>query len=191
MDSSQIRIEQLKQFIDYTKFHIGLYLTLIGAIVTLLGIELPKLRESNLSSAQRWGFFCAFTVVITFFLLAGVCGAIVVSKLLDPYGLYNFWIVEKKGRGNVLTVPNFLEKRVGIGPIEFPIQYWATLEHWFFWMGLFIALLTLLWMGVTTLKPQIPPCKGELNREESKSSPAVISPEAGQPEEEQPEKDAK
>ena len=72
MDPDQEHQEQIKLLFDYTKFHIGLYTTLAGALVAALG---SSFAEDVISWALGLG--------ILLIALAGLCGGVVASSLPD------------------------------------------------------------------------------------------------------------
>lgn len=147
--------EQLKLLFDYTKFHIGLYTTLVTLLIALI-----SLGSEELFFLQRISL--AATTVC--FVLAGGCGGILASNIpyyatLGAFRDASFgprWLWKKHGRAATADTGNR-------GYAMFPRLYgptWATLEHLFFWLGIVIALTGTGWSLFATgaATPQVPGC---------------------------------
>lgn len=113
--------DQLKCIYDYTKFHIGLYATLVAGLIGLMNFgplvvfHLPTIRPLQ--------------ILIGGFLLAGAFGAIVLVSLTDPTGENGFWDETKE---RLVTTPTwFLQK---------PLHFWLSCEHFCFWVAIVVAL---------------------------------------------------
>lgn len=116
---------------DYTKFHIGFYLTLATGFITIASLK--KGDGFLLDVRQRfvWGAMICFMV-------AGFAGGVIVSSITQCYGL------------DASLIPNrcsssaaFLKK--DLGPLElrwFSGLRWTQLEHVSFWAGLALALFS-------------------------------------------------
>lgn len=111
--------EQLKHLYDYTKFHIGMYMTLIIGIV---GIFTNETIFTAYIEVMPWIGFSLF-----FFLLAGMCGGLIASSIpfyrkfedfikadLFPWGFDSHLLCAK-------TITH--------------------LEHTFFWLGTIILVV--------------------------------------------------
>jgi hypothetical protein len=111
--------DQLKQLMDYTKFHIGMYVTLSTLLVGLLGVSSLAASVPALK-----GYLFA---TLTLFLLAGMFGGLVGSSL--PH---------------YKTFAEFETARLGPwGLALLPAQCCIRLEHLSFWLGTLVA-----WYGV-------------------------------------------
>ena len=109
--------KSLELLFDYTKFHIGLYLTLTAAFVTVANGRLLTLRA-------EWIFW----VAVACFVVAGLAGGVVASS-----------ITQTDARNSA----EFLKS--DIGPWEwdaFKARYWTWIEHTAFWIGLIFAVFT-------------------------------------------------
>ena len=112
--------KQLARLYDYTKFHIGIYLSSAGAIAALLGTEKTDLFLSELVAPNKTAFYFA----LFFMTLAGMCGGMVASSTIECASFTGFWN-EKHG-------PQVFPRLVMYG------RKWAMLEHAFFWVSLLI-----------------------------------------------------
>ncbi|NOT61393.1 MAG: hypothetical protein HOP19_14340 [Acidobacteria bacterium] len=124
MPDSNLKLEQLKLAYDYTKFHVGLYGTLITGLIAIL-----KYCEGT-----PYVFFLKITVCL--FLIAAMCGAILASSFLDAYGSYEFWQSE---------IGDFWESK--IGPFKwkwFKAKTWGFIEHAAFWVGILVVVCAFL-----------------------------------------------
>jgi hypothetical protein len=118
-------MEQLKLLMDYTIFHIGVYLTLGGLMVALLAKQATK-------QEMRCWIMCALGC----FFVAGVCGGVVAASI-PYYGSFSLF------------------EQASIGPWGgsrmFPSRWWMRVEHWAFWLGVVIFLVgffkTETWKG--------------------------------------------
>jgi hypothetical protein len=109
-------MEQLKQLMDYTKFHIGMYITLSTALVAVLGMDAFKSSVSGIESYLFLTLIC--------FLLAGMFGGLVGSSI--PY--YQDFDSFSKAR---------------LGPFRkrwIPAKLCTHLEHLAFWIGIIISV---------------------------------------------------
>lgn len=129
--------DQLKLLFDYTKFHIGLYTTLVTLLIALISFG-----PGDVLLAQKW-FLLETTI---FFILAGVCGGVVASNIPNYRGMSAFrtanfgptWGARKHN-----TVSSDGNKQYAMWPkMEGP--RWATWEHRFFWTGIFVAVVAVL-----------------------------------------------
>ncbi len=131
--------ERLKLLFDYTKFHIGLYTTLVTLLIALI-----SLGSEELVFIQH----IALAATTVCFVLAGACGGVIASNI--PYfatlgefqrtGFGPRWLWSKK-QATAANLPN-------PGFAMFPIlkgPTWASLEHLFFWLGILIALAGTGW----------------------------------------------
>jgi hypothetical protein len=113
-------LKSLELLFDYTKFHIGVYLTLTATYITLatskVGEILPKLNP------------CAAGFAVICFLIAGIAGGMIGSHIpeCDCASATAFM-------GQSLDVWWF---------VTFPARRWAAIEHNAFWVGIIAALLS-------------------------------------------------
>jgi hypothetical protein len=105
---------RLQNLFDYTKFHIALYATLLTLLITALGYIKLEIVVA-----------VKFTIVC--FTLAGACGGIVASNAYESD-----------------TLDDFLKKPIGIAFIQLPGRDWAHWEHFFFWVGIIVAIVSIL-----------------------------------------------
>jgi hypothetical protein len=112
--------DQLKQLFDYTKFHIGLYTTLITAIIAVFANDtLKRTYESYLPYIK---------VVIICFLVAGAAGGLVASSI--PF---------------FKDFATFSQARLGPWGSELVPSILCThVEHTAFWIGIAVAVFGLL-----------------------------------------------
>jgi hypothetical protein len=125
-------LEKLKMLLEYTKFHLGLYLSLLAAIVAFLSTELGPPPGST---AAR----LLFASVLLFALAGGFGGIIGASSV--AYDSYT----------------EFMKTRVG--PWGVPLmeaRTCASLEHSVFWIGV-IVMLAGLWLFVREAGREDPP----------------------------------
>ena len=114
-------LKGLELLFEYTKFHIGIYLTLTAAYITLatsnVGVVLPKPRP----------IFAGFAVAC--FMAAGLAGGIIVSSITQC---------------ECSNVNEFFRLELGPWQLElFTAKSWTFIEHTSFWIGLIAAALSL------------------------------------------------
>jgi hypothetical protein len=142
---------QLARLYDYTKFHIGIYLSFAAGISALLGTEKTSWFVSELVAANTEPLYWS----LAFMLLAGMCGGVVASSTIECKTFNDFW-AEPHG-------PQSL-RRLGIP--GFRGSTWAMLEHFFFWLSLlFLAYAIAIGFASTsvpkstsTLQPTVAAC---------------------------------
>lgn len=119
--------DQLKHLFEYTKFHLGVYTTLIGAIIGIFAND--QWREAY----SEYVFFILVSVVL--FLFAAVFGGLVASSI--PYST---------------TFTSFMERDLGPWSSQkFTIsaKTCTHLEHACFWLGSFVAVFGLVLVAVS------------------------------------------
>jgi FtsH-binding integral membrane protein len=118
-------MEQLKLLMTYTTFHIGLYVTLVSALLSFLTFS-PKQIRKNL--------YPYMVVTLVCFVVAGAFGGIIASSIprFEDYIIFNttklglFWIEDgPEGIGLFKTL--------------------ASIEHGFFWLGITTAMIGIVW----------------------------------------------
>jgi hypothetical protein len=125
-DTTLIQMDdQLKALLDYTQFHIGMYVTLSGGIVGVF---------ANDGLKQRYVRFVPFMVISFFcFFFAGVFGGLIGSSIPN---FTNFEV--------------FMSSEIGPWRTAFlSARNCATLEHTAFWLGSTVALLGLCYVLLT------------------------------------------
>jgi len=110
LEHLKLELEQLKLLFDYTKFHIGLYATLITALVAAREYWPARTPE-----------FLKMTLAA--FIVAGAAGGVVASNI-PAYQSYSIFTKTWIG---VLGVPIM------------PAECWVHLEHVAFWLGILWA----------------------------------------------------
>jgi hypothetical protein len=111
---------QLKLMMDYTLFHIGVYITLSTLLVSLMGLKAAEEKIAVLRPFLTW--------TLVFFVLAGMCGGVIAGSLPFYESFKHF-------------------SNTNIGPFfavhMLPSRVWMTAEHLLFWFGVGSALLGL------------------------------------------------
>jgi hypothetical protein len=108
-------VEQLKLLMDYTIFHMGVYISLGGLMIALLGIKAFEDRAARMLGYVVFALGC--------FMIAGMCGGIIAANI--PYN-------EKFN--------DFINSSIGIWGITFPTWLYIRVEHTAFWLGIFVFL---------------------------------------------------
>lgn len=110
-------MEQLKLLMDYTVFHIGVYITLGGLMISLLG--------SNIFAERMKTMRCYIVAALGCFLIAGIFGGIVAGNL--PY---------------FTKFSDFTEASIGpwIATHALPASFCMKAEHTAFWLGIAVFL---------------------------------------------------
>jgi hypothetical protein len=113
--------DQLKQLYDYTKFHIGMYTTLVTVIIAVFANDTLK---------QAYSHFVPFMVItLLFFIIAGLFGGLVASSV--PF---------------YATFYEFTKSRLGPWDSKlFPALICIHLEHSAFWAGCLTAAGGFVW----------------------------------------------
>lgn len=102
---------RLSRLFIYTVFHLGMYIPLGAAVLTLIGSpDLTKALEINTASPAIW-------IIVGGILVAGIAGAVVATACITAQKFEDVW-----------------ENKIGaygIAPIAG--RWWAKLEHAAFW----------------------------------------------------------
>jgi hypothetical protein len=123
--------ERLTRLLDYTKFHIGIYISAGGGLVALLA---SAAQAQNLGStleflkgfvAQPWALALACLLMV----IAGAAGGIIASCCTQYRTFEELW---SKPQGPH-TCPIFTGKT------------WAFIEHGSFWLSFALASYSVLW----------------------------------------------
>jgi hypothetical protein len=115
MDPKQVdamqQLEQLKLLFDYTKFHIGIYATLITTLVAA-----REYCPGRTPTFLRW--------TLAAFLIAGAAGGVVASNI-PAFHSYD----------------RFVSAKIGVFRfVVMPAECWVHLEHDAFWLGILWAV---------------------------------------------------
>jgi hypothetical protein len=122
---SKTDFEQLKLLFEYTKFHIGLYTTLLTGLVALL-----SLGHKNVPQHFVW----PLRITAICFVLAGFAGGVICGNIPEHKSFTELW-----------------DKPIGFWGLGImPTKCWAMLEHTAFWVGIISALVALLIVKPTT-----------------------------------------
>ena len=116
--------KRLERLFDYTKWHIGIYLSIGGGTVALLASEKSKQVISFLVGSKALLGISLFLMVV-----AGAAGGVIASSITTCKTFEEFWDKPQ-------------------GPVEWkPMRgrYWPKVEHLSFWASLIFLGLGVLW----------------------------------------------
>jgi hypothetical protein len=125
------RAKSLELLYDYTKFHIGVYLTLSASYITIATVKVPAPNGSLQHLLHPSPYWMALAVVC--FLLAGLAAGVIVSSITQ---------FSKGGSAE------FLETEIGpwnAKLIHLRARSWTYVEHTSFWAGLLAAIGSIVW----------------------------------------------
>ena len=112
---------QLKCLFDYTKFHIGVYMTLIGLLLATV------IKPGALDNMPHH-VYQVIRVVIICYVLAGAAGGAIISNI-----------------PNYETFKQYDDERLPIFSFKtLKYRHWATIEHGAFWIGSITLIVGLL-----------------------------------------------
>jgi len=123
LSSNENESKSLELLFEYTKFHIGVYLTLTTTYVALSTLVVNNVLILDINHYLLW-FAVGFTM------LAGLAGGVIVSSITQ---------IEST------KTSDFLECRIGLWDlknIHFHAFKWTYIEHTSFWIGLICAILS-------------------------------------------------
>lgn len=126
---------RLERLYDYTKFHIGIYLSSAGGVAALLGSKDAGWAVSELVGNQYFLY-----AALAFMVLAGMCGGIVATSTTESLSFEEFW----NGLHGPATLPFW--KASG--------RSWVAGEHGFFWLSLLLLAAAVLVRYPGTSEPQ-------------------------------------
>lgn len=138
--------KQLSRLYDYTKFHIGLYLTLATGILAALKYKTTKNTDID------------FAFPLGLLLIAGMCGGIVASNIPN-YLTYSSELVEvnpfiEGGESNkFIRVIPFIEGKHRLFLLDLTYSKWIRLEHTAFWLAVIYLLVLVIWDAESEEKP--------------------------------------
>lgn len=120
------RAKSLEMLYDYTKFHIGVYLTLTTSYIAVASVRISDGAGKRIEFLRtNKGFMVA---AVIFFLVAGFAGGVIVSSVTQ---------YAAGGSADFLATP--------IGPWTLSYLrgiYWTYIEHTAFWLGLIFAIVS-------------------------------------------------
>lgn len=125
MDDSDTGDIRLARLYDYTKFHIGIYLSAAAGVATLLGS-----RDAGWVIATLVGNQYLLYLAFASLMLAGMCGGIVATGITESLTYKDFWT----GDHHPATFPK----------IEAKGKKWVAREHGFFWASLLLLAASIL-----------------------------------------------
>ena len=110
--------KRLDRLFDYTKFHIGIYVSTGGALVTLIGLAAAK-AEEGAYIAKLVGSPTALAISFFLMVVAGMAGGVIASSSTECKSYEDLWAQPQGPFG----------LRIVTGRI------WAAIEHAAFWMS--------------------------------------------------------
>lgn len=115
--------KSLERLYDYTKFHIGVYITLTGTYLTIATAKFQGNTVLNLDLG-----LVGFAALC--FLIAGMAGGVIASSLTQKVGG---------------SSASFLDDRIGPWVLRlWRARTWTHIEHTSFWIGLLVAVYSFL-----------------------------------------------
>jgi hypothetical protein len=123
----------LELLYDYTKFHIGLYLSITSAFVAVASVKRGETFAFDLGRGYVW-------LAVVAFMVAGFAGGVIASSITQCLGLEQSTILQRCS-----SAQDFLAMR--LGPMEVAWFYgrtWTQIEHVAFWIGLVLAAVSFL-----------------------------------------------
>ena len=115
--------KSLEMLFDYTKFHIGLYLTLTASYIAAAAL---KIREGvHLPLEPR-----LVVPAVICFMLAGLAGGVIASSITQT---------------ETRSSKAFLSEQIGpwdVKALRLKALHWTGIEHTAFWLGLVLAALS-------------------------------------------------
>ncbi len=116
--------KSLEMLFDYTKFHIGLYLTLTASYIAVISANI------NTKPLVLLRHDLLFWVAVACFMLAGLAGGVIASSITQT---------------SARSAGEFLAHRIGPWEwkgLHFEARKWTWLEHTSFWIGLIAAVFS-------------------------------------------------
>jgi hypothetical protein len=160
VSSAPTEDKRLERLYDYTKFHIGIYLSFAGGLAALIG---------SLANDKAAAFFVALVgspllvgIALLLMMAAGACAGIVASSIAESRTFTEF--------SDAPQGPSWLRR----GPTG---RTWVALEHGFFWGSLIFILASILVSGQTarwlvSWKPPVPVAHQECTKSGTTNVPA-------------------
>ena len=132
MATTNMQLEQLKTLYDYTKFHIGLYGTLLAGFMAISGFA------SGISRTSLLGLKLAIFLL----LIAAMSGGVVASSIVDVYQNYGVWKQDA-------DLKRFWTTHLGPFKMQLmPAKVWWCIEHTAFWVAVLIVVGGFLLKGI-------------------------------------------
>lgn len=78
--------QRLQRLYDYTKFHIGIYLLVAGALVTILGSQKAEVIVGGLTDEPAWLWAAVGAMAF-----AGMCGGVIASFCASAASFKEVW----------------------------------------------------------------------------------------------------
>jgi len=118
-----LEFEKLKLLFDYTKFHIGVYLTLGGIFAGFVAADAKTPGQFLFKFDRFW-----LMLAVGFVAIAGFAGGVLVSSMCHATSLKEFW-------------------KTSLGPFRgtwWSAERWTHVEHSAFWIAAACALYAFL-----------------------------------------------
>ncbi len=138
-------LKSLELLFDYTKFHIGVYLTLASSFITVASLK----RGDDFALPTRRGLVI---LAMLLFMLAGLAGGVIVSEITQCYGIDRSPPVKR-----CTSTREFLAADMGPWDgtaLSLKGRQWTYVEHTAFWAGLLSALGAFLFPGNRDAAPK-------------------------------------
>ena len=117
--------KRLDRLLDYTKFHIGIYLSIGGGLLAILGSKDVEYVRSLIGSPR------VLLAGLIFMAIAGLAGGVIASSCTSYRTFHRFW--------------NFPQAPRPLGCLFwFKGRTWTIIEHWSFWIGLVLIVCAVL-----------------------------------------------
>jgi hypothetical protein len=116
--------KRLERLFDYTKFHMSIYLSATGGLMTIVSLAADK--TSFVGRLIGWPL--GLLLALVSMLIAGVAGGVVASSATLSRTFEELWDSPQ-------------------GPFSwrwFPGRVWATIEHFSFWLSIALASASVL-----------------------------------------------
>jgi heme A synthase len=117
---------QLKMLFDYTVFHIGLYVSLVTALLAAMNFHESQKR------------YLLLLVPLGLLVGAGACGGIVGSSISN---------YTKYSESDPAKSPGFMESTYESFGVNTTFRKWVTYEHRFFWSAVVAAVVVFAWFS--------------------------------------------
>jgi len=112
---------RLERLYDYTKFHIGIYLSAAGGLTTLISLA----NKDKIDMHKYFGLPWAVGVSLLFMVLAGIAGAVVATSAIESE-----------------TYIAFIKSPQSVYGFKLLGKTWVTTEHACFWVSLAFLLVS-------------------------------------------------
>lgn len=135
MNTPATEDKRLERIYDYTKFHIGIYLSFASGVAALLGSKEAGWFITTLIG-NVYLLYASFGLLV----IAGMCGGMVATSITESVSFSDFWDKDYAPP----TIPFWTGKG----------KTWVAREHAFFWASLLMLAASILirWPGPPTIK---------------------------------------